>query len=127
MSDSTRAGETGDSAEGGAKHFDVLIAAYLFVDPARKDYDAVMKLVEDKVIRVGGVILVNKDHAGQLHVVEAGDHLVRHGAEVVWGSGIGGGFVCAPAARSNGHWRRGRCPDRQSLPSTGSKAVSRRR
>ncbi len=96
MSDSTRADETGDSAKGDAKKLDVLIAAYLFVDPARKDYDAVMKLVEEKTITVEGVILVNKDHAGQMHVVEAGDHLVRHGAEVVGGVGLVVGLFAPP-------------------------------
>lgn len=94
MSRPTQADEQGASTE--AKHFDVLIAAYLFVDPARKDYDAVMQLVEEKKIKVEGVVLASKDHAGEMTVVEAGDHLVRKGAEVVGGVGLVVGLFAPP-------------------------------
>ena len=94
MTDATQADEQSASTE--AEHFDVLIAAYLFVDPARKDYDAFMHLVEEKNIRVEGVVLASKDHAGKMTVVEAGDHLVRKGAEVVGGVGLVVGLFAPP-------------------------------
>lgn len=96
MSDPSRTGEKGGSTQGHEKHYDVLIAAYLFVDPARKDYDAVMKLVEDEKITVEGVVLANKDHAGEMQVVEAGDHLKRKGAEIVGGVGLVVGLFAPP-------------------------------
>ena len=37
------------------EQLDVLIALYLFEDLGRKDYDAVMDLVEEKAISVQGV------------------------------------------------------------------------
>ena len=79
-----------------AEHFDVLIAAYLFVEPARKDYDAVMELAHDKGLEVVGVVLASKDHAGQMHVLEAGDHLVRKGAEIGGGAGLVVGLFAPP-------------------------------
>ena len=56
---------------------DVLIAVYLFEDLAKKDFDAVLKLAEDKAITVEGVVLVQKDAAGEVTVKETGDHLGR--------------------------------------------------
>jgi len=43
------------------KHKDVLIAAYLFEDLAKQDFDAVLKLAEQKTITAEGVVLVQKD------------------------------------------------------------------
>jgi Lhr-like helicase len=40
---------------------DVVIAAYLFDDLAKKDFEAVLKLAEEKRITVEGVVLVQKD------------------------------------------------------------------
>ena len=74
----------------------MLLAAYLFVDPAQKDYDAVMQLVKDKKITVEGVVLASKDHADKMHIVEAGDHLVRKGAEIVGGVGLVVGLFAPP-------------------------------
>jgi arylsulfatase len=68
---------------------DVLIAAYLFEDLAKKDFDAVLKLVKDKAITVEGVVLVQKDETGEVEVSETGDHLGRKGVKV----GAGVGFV----------------------------------
>ena len=96
MSDPNRADNKSEPTEADAKHFDVLIAAYLFVDPARKDYDAVMQLVEDKTIEVVGVVLASKDHAGEMHVLETGDHLVRKGAEILGGAGLVVGLFAPP-------------------------------
>jgi len=39
---------------------DVLIAAYLYEDLAKEDFDAVLKLAEDKAITVEGVVLVQR-------------------------------------------------------------------
>ena len=60
---------------------DVLIAVYLIPDLAKKDFDAVLKLAEDKTITVEGVALVHKDADGEVHVQETGDHLGRKGAQ----------------------------------------------
>ena len=66
------------------EHKDVLIAVYLFEDLAEKDFNAVLKLAEDKTITVEGVVLVQKDADGEVHVKETGDHLGRKGAEARW-------------------------------------------
>ena len=50
------------------KHKDVLIAAYLFEDLAKQDFDAVLKLAEQKTITAEGVLLVQKDADGEVHV-----------------------------------------------------------
>ena len=55
---------------------------------ARMDYDAIMQLVRDKKITVECVVVASKDHAGEMHIVEAGDHLVRKGAGAVGGVGL---------------------------------------
>ena len=68
---------------------DVVIAAYLFEDLAKKDFEAVRKLAEDKAITVEGVVLVQKDAEGDVQVTETGDHLGRKGVKV----GAGVGFV----------------------------------
>ena len=49
------------------KHKDVLIAAYLFEDLAKQDFDAVLKLAEQKTITAEGVVLVQKDADGEVH------------------------------------------------------------
>src|SRR5436190_22318797 len=75
---------------------DVLIAVYLFEDLARQDFDAVLKLAEDKTITVEGVVLVQKDADGEVHVVETGDHLGRKGAKLGGGLGLVAGLVAPP-------------------------------
>jgi len=77
-------------------HKDVLIAAYLFEDLAKEDFDAVLKLVEDKTITVEGVVLVQKDAAGEVQVKETGDHLGRRGAKVGGGVGLVVGLFAPP-------------------------------
>jgi uncharacterized membrane protein len=75
---------------------DVLIAAYLIEDLAKRDFDAVMKLAEDKTITVEGVVLVQKDADGEVHVTETGDHLGRKGLELGGGVGLVVGLLAPP-------------------------------
>src|SRR5204863_8615690 len=75
---------------------DVVIAAYLFEDLAKTDFDAVLKLAEDKAITVEGVVLVQKDAEGEVHVQETGDHLGRKGAKVGGGVGLVIGLFAPP-------------------------------
>ena len=77
-------------------HKDVLIAAYLFEDLAKRDFDAVLKLAEDKTITVEGVVLVQKDADGEVQVTETGDHLGRKGAKVGGGVGLVVGLFAPP-------------------------------
>jgi uncharacterized membrane protein len=75
---------------------DVLIAAYLFEDLAKRDFDAVVKLAEDKTITVEGVVLVQKDSEGAVHVTETGDHLGRKGLKLGGGVGLVVGLLAPP-------------------------------
>jgi uncharacterized membrane protein len=75
---------------------DVLIAAYLFEDLAKRDFDAVLKLAEDKTITVEGVAVVQKDADGEVHVIESGDHLGRKGAKLGGGAGLVVGLLAPP-------------------------------
>jgi uncharacterized membrane protein len=77
-------------------HKDVLIAAYLYEDLAKQDFDAVLKLAEDKAITVEGVVLVQKDEAGEVNVKETGDHLGRKGAKLGGGVGLVVGLFAPP-------------------------------
>jgi uncharacterized membrane protein len=77
-------------------HKDVLIAAYLFEDLARRDYDSILKLAEDKTIKIEGVAVVQKDADGEVHVVETGDHLGRNGAGIGGGAGLVVGLFAPP-------------------------------
>ena len=75
---------------------DVLIAAYLIEDLAQRDFDAVVKLAEEKAISVEGVVLVQKDADGEVHVTETGDHLGRRGLKVGGGVGLAVGLLAPP-------------------------------
>jgi uncharacterized membrane protein len=75
---------------------DVLIAAYLFADLAKKDFDAVVKLAEEKAITIEGVVVVQKDADGEVEVLETGDHLGRKGAKVGGGAGLVVGLLAPP-------------------------------
>ena len=75
---------------------DVVIAAYLFDDLAKKDFEAVLKLAEDKVITVEGVVLVQKDAEGEVQVNETGDHLGRKGLKIGGGVGLVVGIFAPP-------------------------------
>jgi uncharacterized membrane protein len=78
------------------EQMDVLIAVYLFEDLGRKDYDAVMDLVEQKEVAVQGVVLARKDDQGEMEVIEAGDHAVRKGATMLGGAGLVVGLFAPP-------------------------------
>jgi arylsulfatase len=75
---------------------DVLIAVYMFEDLAKKDFDAVLRLAEDKSITAEGVVLVQKDENGEVTVKETGDHLGRKGAKVGGGVGLVVGLFAPP-------------------------------
>jgi len=77
-------------------HKDVVIAAYLFEDLAKQDFEAVLKLAEDKTITVEGVVLVQKDAEGEVHVQETGDHLGRKGLKLGGGVGLVVGLFAPP-------------------------------
>ena len=70
-----------------ADTFDVIMAAYPSVGPARQDFDGLVRLVKDKTVRTEGVILVEHDEDGEVRVTETGDHLGRKG--LGWGGGVG--------------------------------------
>src|ERR687898_1392779 len=66
---------------------DVLVAAYQDFDVATRDFDALMKIVQDKQVEIDGAILVTHDTEGEVTVVQHGDHLGRKG--LGWGAGAG--------------------------------------
>src|SRR3954451_6282938 len=75
---------------------DVLIAAYLFEDLARADFEAVLKLAEDQAVTLEGVVLVEKDADGEVHVTETADHLGQKGAKLGGGVGLAVGLFAPP-------------------------------
>jgi uncharacterized membrane protein len=77
-------------------NFDVVIAAYLIPDLAQKDFDALVKLVEDKQVEVEGVVLVTVDADGTVAVKETGDHLGRKGLKIGGGVGLAVGLFAPP-------------------------------
>jgi arylsulfatase len=56
----------------------------------------VLKLAEDKTISVEGVVVVQKDADGEVHVIESGDHLGRKGAKLGGGAGLAVGLFAPP-------------------------------
>ena len=96
MIDAKQTEENDQSTDEAGEHCDVRLTADLFVDPAQKDWDAIMQLVRDKKIKVEGVVVASKDHAGEMHIVEAGDHLVRKGAGAIGGVGLVVGLFAPP-------------------------------
>jgi uncharacterized membrane protein len=75
---------------------DVLIAAYLIEDLAKRDFDAVVKLAGDNAVTLEGIVLVQKDSDGEVHVTETGDHLGRKGLEAGGGVGLVVGLFAPP-------------------------------
>jgi uncharacterized membrane protein len=80
--------------------FDVIIAAYLIPDLAAKDFDALVKLVGDKQLKVEGVALVINDADGNVTVEETGDHLGRKGLAIGGGVGLVVGLLAPPLLAS---------------------------
>jgi hypothetical protein len=80
--------------------FDVVIAAYLIPDLARKDFDAPVKLVAGQQLTVEGVALVTNDADGNVTIDETGDHLGRKGLEIGGGVGLAVGRLSAMSQRS---------------------------
>jgi uncharacterized membrane protein len=76
--------------------FDVVIAAYLIPDLAEKEFDALVKLVEDDQLKVEGVALVTSDADGTVAVKETGDHLGRKGLKIGGGVGLAVGLFAPP-------------------------------
>jgi arylsulfatase len=68
-----------------------MIAAYLDTKPAKQDHAAVL----GSGAKLEGVILVSRDHAGELHVEES-DHLAKKGAELLGGAGLIVGLFAPP-------------------------------
>ena len=52
---------------------DVRVAAYLFEDLARNDFEAVLTLAEHRTIRLESALLVQKHSPERLRIIEAGD------------------------------------------------------
>ena len=65
----------------------VIVAAYLSLEPATKNFELLTQQAKEKKIRTDGMILVQKDLEGKLSVLETGDHLGRKG--MGWGGGVG--------------------------------------
>ena len=76
--------------------FDVVIAAYLIPDLAKKDFDGLVKLVGDKQLEVEGVALVTVATDGTVAVEETGDHLGRKGVKIGGGVGLVVGLLSPP-------------------------------
>src|SRR4029079_5989004 len=65
-------------------------------DLAKQDFEAVLKLAEDKTITVEGVVLVEKDPDGEVHVTESGRQLGRRGLKLGGGVGLAVGLFAPP-------------------------------
>jgi uncharacterized membrane protein len=76
--------------------FDVVIAAYLIPDLAKKDFDGLVQLVADKQLDVEGVALVTVATDGTVAVEETGDHLGRKGVKIGGGVGLVVGLLAPP-------------------------------
>jgi uncharacterized membrane protein len=80
--------------------FDVVIAAYLIPDLAKREFDQLVKLVEDAKLEVEGVALVTEDSDGNISVDETGDHLGRKGLKIGGGVGLVVGLLAPPLLAS---------------------------
>ena len=67
--------------------FSVIMAGYQSLEPAQKNFEALVKLIKDKQVRSEGVILVQHDADGKVSVTHTGDHMGRKG--MGWGGGVG--------------------------------------
>src|SRR5215471_17187864 len=83
---------------------DVLVAAYLFEDLARNDFDAVLALVEHPTIRLESALLVQRHGPGRLRIIEAGSSAGRADGAFAPGVLLAVGLL-SPAllAQASGH------------------------
>jgi uncharacterized membrane protein len=63
---------------------------------AQKDFDALVKLVEEDELKMEGVVLVTVDPDGTVAVKETGDHLGRKGVKVGAAVGLAVGLFAPP-------------------------------
>ncbi len=82
------------------EHHIVIMAAYLDLEAARKNFDALVQLAKTKRIKTDGMILVQKDKDGKVTVSETADHLARKGAGFVGGVGVLVGLAAPPLLAS---------------------------
>ena len=75
---------------------DVLIGVYLIPELAQQDFDELVQRIEEKTVTSDGVVLVNKDAEGEVHVAETGDHLGKKGTKVGGGVGLALGLFAPP-------------------------------
>ena len=68
-------------------NMDVLVAAYLSVDDAERDFEALLAEITAKRVKVDSAIVVVKDPDGTVSVRDTGDKAGRKGAK--WGAGVG--------------------------------------
>jgi len=61
---------------------DVMIAIYPSLDLAEQDFAGLVKLIKDKAVSCTGVVLADRDAAGEISVSKAGDHTGTHGKVV---------------------------------------------
>jgi arylsulfatase A-like enzyme/uncharacterized membrane protein len=66
---------------------DLILAGYPSIEAAQKDFDELLRLVEHKQVKSDGVILVQREEAGQVRVTDTSDRLGRKG--LGWGGGVG--------------------------------------
>jgi hypothetical protein len=61
-------------------NYDVVLTMYGTIDQAKKDFDALVKLVEDKKVTTAQVRTPRRARRhGEVHVTDATDHLARKG------------------------------------------------
>jgi len=78
-----------DTGGDGAGHLDVVVAAYLVPELARRDFDAYVRRAHDEQVATQGIVLVTKDARGRARVHETGERAGRRG---MW-SGVKAGAV----------------------------------
>jgi arylsulfatase len=66
---------------------DVLVGGYQDIEAATRDFDGLVELVEQKQVKVEGLILITHAEDGTVTVQQTADHLGRKGLS--WGAGVG--------------------------------------
>ena len=71
-------------------NYDLILAPYPALETAEKDFDELVRLVKGKKVKSDGVILVERDEGGEVHVTDTGvGLLVKHKVEGDLQSGMG--------------------------------------